>query len=316
VKLPVYALNPGHSVRAAVMARDADGDEVTPSAWWSSSDTRVAKVSPSGVVTAVAPGVAKISARTVWRTGATDIRVDAPAAAGSSNEPAGLLLIAHRSFDRKEEFGWEDDFSAPDGGSLAVVVDSSAPKSPPDVLRAIYPTGFTSAGTGPGSSELELPTKPRTLYVSFWGRLSSNWSGHDSKVNKEFYVYANGKPNVIMIQRAEYGDSIVPDFGLQDMAVGDTYDISPNLVPSAHIERGKWYHIEALMVGNTANKSDGTIDWWLDGKHIGSYKQLRFSDKEARFELFHYTTIWGGVGGPNVPATQYKDWDDVYLSGR
>jgi hypothetical protein len=103
---------------------------------------------------------------------------------------------------------------------------------------------------------------------------------------------------------------------LQSVAVGGDYDISPNLVPTARITRGQWFHIEVVAVGNTASTSDGSLDWWLDGVHIGSYKNLRFSNSALHWDLFHFSTIWGGVGGPNVPETQYKDWDHAYMSGR
>jgi|SRR6266480_494823 len=240
----------------------------------------------------------------------TSKRIVSPGA--SSHEPAGMTVISERPFEMPNETGWSDDFSA----DMSFITDETAPHSPPSVLRATFPTGYSSAGIGPGGSDLPLPAGTKTLYVTYWGRVSSNWYGHEAGVNKEFYAYANNIPNVYFNLRCGGTEPITPDIALQDMAVGGTYDISPNLVPGARITRGKWYHIEVLLVGNSAGQSDGSLDWWLDGTHIGSYSRLRFNNSAATWDLFHYTTIWGGVGGPNVPATMTKDWDDVYVSGK
>jgi hypothetical protein len=222
-----------------------------------------------------------------------------------------MTLISERLFNGPNEAGWQDDFTS----DMVFTADATAPKSPSGILRATFPTGYSSAGIGPGGSDLQLGS-PRTLYVSYWAKFSSKWYGHDSGVNKQFYAHANGVPNVVMTARCVYNGPITPDFGLQDMAVGGTYDISPNLVPTARITRGQWFHIEVVLVGNTANTSDGSIDWWLDGVHIGSYSNMRFNNAAAGWDLLHYTTIWGGVGGPNVPATQTEDYDHYYISGK
>jgi len=235
-----------------------------------------------------------------------------PPPPGASNEPSGMTQLFDRPFNAQFESGWSDEFSS----NMSFVSDASAPKSPPGILRATYPTGYSSAGIGPGSAEVSIPSGTRTVYVSYWGRYSSNWYGHDSGVNKEFYLWGNGHPYMYFNARCRYTGEMTPDIALQDMAVGGDYDISPNLVPTARVIRGKWFHIELVAVGNTANTSDGSLDWWLDGVHIGSYKNLRFASSALHWDLFHFTTIWGGVGGPNVPETQTRDWDHAYMSYR
>lgn len=320
VSLTASTLNPGLTTQATATTRDANNNVLTGrTIAWSSTNTAVATVSASGLVTAVANGTTQITATSEGKSGNATLTVQdppPPPPPGTDNEPTGMTVISDRGFNAQGELGWTDDFSGKDGGSMTIIQDATAPHSSPNILRATFPTGFTSAGTGPGSAEKNLSSRPRTLYVSYWSRVSTNWYGHDSGVNKEFYAYAGGSPYVYFNLRCMYNGAITPDIALQDMAVGGTHDISPNLVPSARITRGQWYHIEVVLVANTANTSDGSLDWWLDGVHIGSYSGLRFSSSGATWNLVHWTTIWGGVGGPNVPATMTKDIDHMYLSGK
>ena len=225
-----------------------------------------------------------------------------------------MTVLSNRAFNALDEAGWSDQ-NGGSGGGLSIFQDASAPKSPSTVLRATFPAGYTSAGDGPGGSDFGLPSRPRTLYVSFWGRVSDNWYGHDSGVNKQFYAYANGSPVMYFSAGCQYNGPITPYMALQSTASYGDADLMPNLVPSARITRGKWYHIEVVLVGNTAGTRNGSVDWWLDGVHIGSYS-VQWLSGAATWNLFHYTSIWGGVGGPRVPATQYMDWDHVYLSGK
>jgi hypothetical protein len=320
VTLGGSSLTPGETTSATAVFRDADSTELRDvSVSWRSSDPSVAKVSANGLVTGVAPGSARIVASAKGAQGSTDLTVENPAPRNSSHEPDGMFLIAHRTFNARDELGWSDDFEAPDGGSMAFVNDSTAPKSPPNVLRAIYPKGFTSAGTGPGAAEISLPGV-RTVYISYYARVSSNWVGHDSEVNKELYLYHHDVPNLYFTLRGAGRAPLVPDVALQEMVVAGKKetadrDLAQN-AGTARITRGKWYHVELLVSGNTAGKSDGSVDWWVDGIHAGSYRNLRFNNDAAVWDRFHYTTIWGGAGGPNLPVEQTKDWDDVYISGR
>lgn len=320
VALTASSLNPGETTQATATTRDANNNVLTGRAIaWSSDNTAAATVSGSGLVTAVAVGTAHIIATSEGQSGNATLTVVAappPPPPGSSNEPSGMTLITERAFNALNEPGWNDASGAGSSppGSITIFQDATAPKSPSNVLRATYPTGFTSGGDGPGSSDFFL-NRPRTLYVSYWARLSSNWYGHDSGVNKQFYAYANGVPVMYMDASCVYNGAITPRIALQDTKSNGTSDLLPNLVPSARIIRGQWYHIEVVLVGNTAGVKDGSVDWYLDGVHIGSYS-VQWQTGAATWNLFHYTTIWGGVGGPTVPATQYMDWDHVYLSGK
>lgn len=229
-----------------------------------------------------------------------------------------MTRITDRQFNALSELGWNDTFST----NMAFIADVTAPKSPIGILRATYPTGYTSSGNGPGGSDFMLSSSPRTIYVSFWSRLSSNFFGHDSGTNKQFYVYdLGGNPWFFFSVYGVGSGPLMPMIQFQSTTSHGDYDLAPNLVPSARIQRNAWYHIEVVATGNTAGTADGTIDVWLNGVHVTSTAglpggRLQYSSGACHWGRFHYTTIWGGVGGPNVPATMTVDWDDVYLSGK
>ena len=311
VTLASNVLNPGSTTQATATTRDANNNVLTGRAIvWSSSSNAIATVSASGLVTAVAAGTAQISATSEGQSGSSPLDVQAPPPGGSSNEPVGMTVITDRPFNSLDELGWSDDFS----GNMAFISDPTAPKSPNGILRATYPTGYTSSGNGPGGADFQL-NRPRTLYISFYARASSNWYGHDSFTNKQFYAHANGEPVMFFSAHSRYNGAITPVIQLQSTASHGDFDLMPNLVPTARIIRGQWYRIEVVLVGNSAGTRDGSVDWWLNGVHVGSYS-VQWLSAASRWDLFHYTTIWGGVGGPNVPATQTMDWDHVYLSSK
>lgn len=233
----------------------------------------------------------------------------------TSNEPSGMTVISDRSFDAPYELGWSDSFSSPDGGSMAFMTDPTTPQSPAGVLRATWPAGFTSAGTGPGSSSIGLGNR-RTIYIAYWAKLSANFFGHDSEVNKQFYMHTALNAPVFYFSATGTGTaSLIPQIRVQSTVSRGTSNLSPNLVPGARIPRDRWYKIEVVAVGNTPGAVDGSVDWYLDGVHIGGVA-MQWETGATTWGRFRYTTIWGGVGGPNVPATMTMDWDHAYLSGK
>jgi len=313
VALGNNVLNPGASTQATATTRDANNNVLSGrTISWSSSDTTFAKVSQTGLVTAVAAGSAQITATSEGQSGAAQLTVQL---AGASNEPSGMTVITDRPFDALGEMGWDDN-----GSGGAIIQDPTAPRSPSSILRTTLPKGFT-AGGGTFSGDLFFPGK-RTLYISYWARLSSNWQGQSADVNKQFYAYTNGTtPNIYFDAHGAGSNPLVPQLAGQDIIAGGiggdplNPDWNPNLLPSAQLIRGSWYHIEVVLVGNTSGSRNGSIDWYLDGVHIGSYSGIQFQSGAAVWTQLHYTNLWGGGGGTTAQA-QTLDFDHLYISAK
>jgi hypothetical protein len=73
--------------------------------------------------------------------------------------------------------------------------------------------------------------------------------------------------------------------------------------------------MELLLVGNTPGTANGSLDMYLDGVHITSYKNMQFIDGDALWGDMNMDPVWGGLGG-SVPATQTFDIDHFYMSGK
>ena len=69
-------------------------------------------------------------------------------------------------------------------------------------------------------------------------------------------------------------------------------------------------------MGNTAGNRDGSIDWYLNGVHVGSYGAIRFQTGATVWQWIHYNLLYTGTSGSTPPSDQYNWWDDIYISGK
>jgi len=230
-----------------------------------------------------------------------------PPPPGSSNEPTGMTFINQRSFNSLQETPWYTN------SNLSIVQDATAPKSPSGVIRATFPAGY-AGGTSPGPAELSFNSY-KTLYVSYWAKYSANWQGHLTGINKHAYAWVNGTTSSFVMEAEGIGSGpLSPRPILQSMVVGNG-PYEPNLVPNATITRNTWFHIEIVIVGNSSGTADGSMDIYLDGVHVTSAKGLQWSSGAARFNIFQFYPIWGGITD-TVNNSMWFEWDDVYVSGK
>jgi hypothetical protein len=156
--------------------------------------------------------------------------------------------------------------------------------------------------------------------MCFAVKLSSNWVGNGSGVNKFLYEWTTvPHPSFFFAAYGTGTSPLEPRVMFQDMVVSPNPGfVSPNLVPGARIIRGQWQTIEIYIQGNTAGNADGVVDWYLDGVHIGHVASgVQFSSGATAFNTFELYPIWGGGNtSPAITATQTMDWDHVYISGK
>jgi hypothetical protein len=301
----------GSTVQFSAVTRDANNNILSGrSITWSSSNVAVATVSASALGRAVAVGSAQITATSEGKVGSATLTVTAPppppAPPGSSNEPAGMTTLVDIPF---ESAIWYNP-----AGLITVETDASAPHSPPGIIRATYPAGFV-AGSGPGAWDAPSLGNRKTVYVAVWMRHSANWYGQEAGVNKVFYMHTstNDAPVFYFSATGSGTGDLMPQIRLQQTASPPESNLSPNLVPSARMVRGQWNLIEVVAVGNSAGNKDGSVDWYLNGVHVGSYTAIEWEAGGTTWQRLSFAPVWGGIGG-SVPATQWLDFDHLNVS--
>lgn len=242
------------------------------------------------------------------------------------NEPAAMTQITDRAFSAVVE----DDFEAwgtatPPGGNLGepltIVTDATAPETPSNVLRATYLAGFE---TNPGAGQAPAFTSKvhssfAKIYICAAVKLSSNWVGNGSSVNKYGFEWTTvPHPSFFFGAWGSGSGTLSPRAFLQDIVShGGGVFFEPNLEPTAEIVRGQWHVMEYFLQGNSASTANGSVDWYLDGVHVGSESSIQWSSGATSFDTFQVYPIWGGGNqSPAITATQTMDWDHLYVSGK
>ncbi|HXI22113.1 MAG TPA: hypothetical protein VNH46_13555, partial [Gemmatimonadales bacterium] len=230
---------------------------------------------------------------------------------GNPNEPPGFTKLTERSFNAPLEDGW----TARADPYYQIVADPSGPKSPGSIGRAIFPKGFVG-GSGPILLARSF-TPSRRLYISAWFRMSANWQGHRSGVNKIFHVWMDGRNKAVPTAMGIDSNPLAAQVnaqGLNETPQSRRLDPQTNL--NIKITKGIWHRFEILIGGNTPGVADGTAKWWLDGNLIGDYSNINWvaAGHTNLWDTIYWNPTWGGVQD-TVLQDQYMDMDHIYISG-
>lgn len=320
VSLANSSLTPGLTTQATATLRDANNNVLTGRAIsWSSDNAAVATISQSGLVAAIGIGNARITATSESQSGSATLDVVVP---GSSNEPSGMAVVSDRPFNALHELGWDEPSNGQPLTNVAIMADATAPKSPVNIMRITYPAGF-SGGSAPWDAD-SPSFLYKTVYVSHWSRVSSNWEGHPgSSINKQYYLYTSTDvPSIVIVLHGSGTGPLQPFIEGQNIVTGgqgsadpQNPDWGPNLVPSAQVTRGAWFHIEVVAAMNTVGNADGYLDLWLDGVHVTHIAGINFQNSSPSWRSLHLAPVWGGGGG-TVKNTMTMDFDHLYFSGK
>jgi hypothetical protein len=242
-----------------------------------------------------------------------------------------MFIITDRQFDSKAKNNNDRGSAGSDGWSgtesrhpnFTIVSDPSAPNGD-GLVGQMYFAAQMRAGTGPAYSTIYFPPRLSKVYISIWAKISSNWIGNQSSVNKMFFIGSALGNNQFFFSANGAGSApLYPHLmwqGVVDVDANNQRRRAPN-VGSQQIVRGVWQRWEFLFTCNSAlNVFDGTADLWIDGKHITTAKdiswfQVKHPTRPCNMNMFNWNPTYGG-GGASPGVNQYLWFDRVYISGR
>jgi uncharacterized protein YjdB len=276
-------LAPGHAAQGHAVAKDAQGNVLTgKTVVWVSKNTAIATVSSTGVVTGVSAGSVVIQATIDAVNGQASLNVTvpstitAPSPTGSHpNEPAGFMALNQLTFDTLPPLSY-DGVSTPGwladnrSGNMSIVGDAASPGRTSNVGQMKFPAGFAS-GSAPGQAWTWSPTDPqmwpsapKTIYISFWLKVSSNWYGNASSANKVIYAFINNTPSAVIEMGGHDTGPLQPEVVVQGVQTitgvgvsGGAAVLKPNVAVSDTISRGAWHFVEGVLGANSMARSSG-----------------------------------------------------------
>jgi len=175
---PGASINVGATVTLTATVKDAQGNVMTgQTITWSSSNTAIATVSSSGVVTGVAPGSATVTATCSGKTGSSAVTVTSP-----PPPPPGGTILFQEDFENSSigSRGWYDNTSA-QISTVEHISGSTASAQYHFLSGAMTPTS--------GGAQRHKFTPSNSFYVSFYVKYSTNWVGSGQAYHPhEFYI--------------------------------------------------------------------------------------------------------------------------------
>jgi uncharacterized protein YjdB len=343
VTLNSNSLTAGQSTQAVATTRDAAGNLLSGrTITWSSSNTAVATVSSSGLVTAVAAGSAQITATSEGISGSATMTVTAappPPGGPSTNEcaspQAGWIFCDDFEQDRTSQYFEYDDASGDFVRTAAGGLNGST-----SMRGRWHQAGQVSAGhlslafgrtPDPYFKPVDAGTANyREIYWRFYVRPQVGWQGGSAWKLTRIMSFANSNWAEAMVayvsghftdpqldldalsgtdaagnlQTTKYND----DVNLRDL--GLVKGITPLFGPNGG---GQWYCVEAHTRLNDPGQSNGVHEFWVNGNLEARESGLNFLGSYSAYGINAMNVLenWDNDGAPQA---QYRDFDNVVVS--
>ena len=296
----------GQTLQLTATLKDASGVPLSGRViTWASSNTGVATVSGSGLVSGLVVSTATITATSEGQSGTAAITVTALPPPGTwPNEPAGWTVVTDYDMHALNDGGWLNVYPQDVvNGKISIAVDPAAPFSPPSVWQVMYPIGMAS-GSAPATVYYDA-AYGQELYMGFWWKPSNPWQDADaSGVSKIAFLFAQGGHGQMYIMM--YGIGSPRRLVVETEFPGDNRNLYPN-VNNPDPTLGVWHRIEIY-----ARYSGGIVKWWMDGALVGSYTGVTFPS-DAGFSTMEFSPTFGGNGSPKT-ENDYFWYDHVHIS--
>lgn len=195
---------------------------------------------------------------------------------------------------------------------LAIVEDSSAPLSPPYVIRATFPKG-SPGGSGPFRLNRRFDQPVSSVYMCLSTRLDPNFTNNGNTGTK-FGWFLN--PSGGTKRGVGHYFNLAPRLGVNLESYKGI--LNRNMQSSFSLMRGhgEWHKIELLVSSNSNGQANGVVRLWADDALVLEQNDVKFffPGQEAVFTGVTWNPQYGGGHNP-VPFDMYQWIDHWYVSG-
>lgn len=236
---------------------------------------------------------------------------------GNDDSAAGLTLITDRSFNALGDDGWGYNGSS----HFSIVEDPSAIESPGSIGQARYPAGF-NGGSGPITTWKSFGDAGYTeLRTTQWVKVSNNFYGHPSGVNKVLHFWVDGGNRAYTSMQGTETGLLRPQLRLQGVnepSEASRVNLGQNVSTGStfSFQRGEWHKWEIYLRSNTDGAGNGVVKMWIDGELLAEYTDVNFvpAGRSTSWEHVYWAPTWGGTGS-TVPETMYMWTDHLRAQG-
>jgi hypothetical protein len=190
-----------------------------------------------------------------------------------------------------------------------IVVDATAPVSPPHVLRIIF-TPNMRKDHEPSVHWIGLPLA-REVHATWWIKLSANWTPSPA---------GGGKMTFLHLAPSGQGQAYTGLFGSTEphhVSVNTEWPPygqkiwDPNR-ETTPILYDRWYRIEWHVKWESApGAGDATIAWRVNGRLNGEYTNLRLPERASAFQQFEFAPTLQNP--PRAEQYMYVDHTSIAL---
>lgn len=238
------------------------------------------------------------------------------------NEPSGFtraidsqmgVLPARQPSFSAEGFTYFEDQAR----TLFLEQSTSAPLSPPTVLRVVYPRGAAGGAAPSRWGSRGLPTNTGGIFVCGWIRFMPGWSSNGNVGTKLFFVRTPDATNHFVGVDAGPDNRAYLMMGLQFQNSASNYNLGQVHEGSNNVNGGGWHKFEVLLEANVPGQRNGRYSHWVDGRLIGAATDANYF---LAGQVPTWTSIWFdptyGGGTHVVPQDQYFELDHFLVSVR
>jgi len=322
------SLSVGQTLLLSVVLKDSAGDFLTDrTVTWTTSNSAVATVSASGLVTGVTVGTATITATSRGVSGKAATSVASTTSGGAGPQPGPTdPIILQDGFESGDLNSWTQD---PAAGRYSLSTDPTRVHSGNSSLQALYtPTngyGLITRWFMPGYDE---------VYVKFYVMFQAGFENmrNDGNGMHFFTLCGNnvnnnkscwGQPGVVPNGTDFFYAGLDPAYVQWDPTLrpfsfytywpdmsccyGNLFFQSP---PQIALVGGQWQEVVFHIKLNTIGQSDGSQDLWINGVKVISGQNMRWrTTTDLRLnEIIFFNYMPGGLQTQDVWVDDLTVW--------